>query len=280
MERIVYRKTLDLYKSGVQFTLQGFQTADKFSRRIAITLMANGDTIDLAAENITAVIYVTSPASATSIESCEINGNTIIYDVLPIDKEGITEMQIKVIKGSLDGARSVLAMPKFALEVTKSNGNDEEIVETEKFSALENALAQATAVYNQRFERVELTEDCIFRVYYADGTTYETDVLKRLFYKGEALVSQSWARGGTGIREGEDTDNSMYYSNVSQSASNKAESAKEEAVVLLNEAIKKTIHTAFSVDLETGILLYESQNYKFTINNETGMLEAEELIKE
>jgi hypothetical protein len=242
--------------------------------------MANGDTIDLEAENITAVIYVTSPASATSIESCEINGNTIIYDVLPIDKEGITEMQIKVIKGSLDGARSVLAMPKFALEVTKSNGNDEEIVETEKFTALEDALAQATAVYNQRLERVELTEDCIFRVYYADGTTYETDVLKRLFYKGEAMVSQSWARGGTGIREGEDTDNSMYYSNVSQSASNKAESVKEEAVVLLNEAIKKTIHTAFSVDFETGNLLYESQNYKFTINNETGMLEAEELIKE
>lgn len=279
MERIVYRKTLDVHKSGVQFTLQGFQTADKLSRRIAITLMANGDTIDLETENITAVIYVTSPASATSIESCEINGNTIIYDVLPIDKEGITEMQIKVIKGSLDGAKSVLAMPKFALEVSKSNDNDEEIVETEKFTALEKALAEAMTVYDQRLERVELTEDCIFRVYYANAT-YETDVLKRLFYKGEALVSQSWARGGTGIREGEDTDNSMYYSNVSQSASNKAESAKEEAVVLLNEAIKKTIHTAFSVDFETGNLLYESQNYKFTINKETGMLEAEELIKE
>lgn len=280
MERIVYRKTLDLYKSGVQFTLQGFQTADKLSRRIAITLMANGDTIDLAAENITATIYVTSPASATSIESCEINGNTIIYDVLPIDKEGITEMQIKVIKGSIDGAKSVLAMPKFALEVSKSSDNDEEIVETEKFTALENAIAQATAVYNSRVANIELTYDCIFRIHYADGAVYESDVLKELFYKNEALVSQSWAIGGTGIRDGENTDNSKYYSKVSQSASNEAESAKEEAVVLLNEAIKKTIHTAFSVDFETGNLLYESQNYNFTINNETGMLEVEEIIKE
>ena len=48
----------------------------------------------------------------------------------------------------------------------------------------------------------------------------------------------------------------------------------------MNESIKKTIHTAFSVDFETGNLLYESQNYNFTINNETGMLEVEEIIKE
>ena len=82
MERIVYRKTLDAKSGGVQFLLQGFETADKLSRTIEINLMSDGDAIDIPLGNVSASMYVTTPKSAkTSIEECTIEGNKIIYDV-------------------------------------------------------------------------------------------------------------------------------------------------------------------------------------------------------
>ncbi len=275
MERIVYRKTLDVHKNGVQFMLQGFETADRISRRIEITLMASGDAIDLPLEQITAIMYVTTPgATEPSINACTIKDNTIIYDVLPITVGGITEMQLKLIETDIKGARSVIATPKFAVEVSESNANDEGATQTTQFTALEHAIANANSVYAKRLLRIELDVDCMFRAYYADGTVYETDILKELFHKGEALLSQSYARGGTGVRTGEDTDNSMYYSQVSKSASKEAETVREESAEILTEVQKHGVYTAFSVDFATGEVKYISPKYKFNINKETGELDA------
>ena len=131
MERIVYHKTLDVHKNGIQFTLQGFETADKMARSIEISLMASGDTIDLPLERVVAMMYVTTPnATEPSINECTIKGNTIIYDVLPINEEGITEMQIKLIETSVGGAKGILATPKFAVEVLQSNTEDEKVEQT------------------------------------------------------------------------------------------------------------------------------------------------------
>lgn len=275
MERIVYRKTLDVHKSGVQFTLQGFETADNMSRRIELSLMASGDTIDFPLEQIKAVMYVTTPnASEPSINECIIKDNTIIYDVLPIVEEGITEMQIKLIDTRPDGANGVLAAPKFAVEVSKSNTDDESVKQTTTYTALEESIAKAKGVYDSRFLRMEIESDCTFKVYYADGTMYETDVLAETLLKGEAIMSQSYARGGTGIREGEDTDNSMYYSNVSRSASKEADRVRGEATDLLEEVTKHGVYTAFSINFETGEVEYISPVYTFNVNEETGNLEA------
>lgn len=276
MERIVYRKTLDVHKNGVQFMLQGFETADKMSRKIEISLMASGDTIDFPLEQITAIMYVTTPgATEPSINICTIKDNTIVYDVLPITVAGITEMRLKLIETDIKGATSVLATPRFAVEVSESNVDDESATQTATFTALEDALAQAKAVYDSRLTRIELSNDCMFRAFYADGTIYETDILKELFHKGEALLSQSYARGGTGVRAGEDTDNSMYYSNVSKSASEEAQRISGEATELLTEVTKHGVYTAFYIDFETGNVEYISPSYKFTIDKGTGELEAE-----
>lgn len=275
MEKIIYKKTLDLHKNGVQFMLQGFETADNMSRRVELSLMASGDTIDFPLEQITAIMYVTSPgATEPSVNECIIKDNTIIYDVLPITVEGITEMQIKLIDTRLNGARSVLATPKFAIEVSKSNTDDEGVTQTTTFTALENAIAKAKAVYNSRLLRIELDTDCMFKAYYADGTIYESDILKELFLKGDALLSQSYAKGGTGIRTGEDTDNSMYYSNVSRSASEETHRISEETTELLTEVKKHGVYTAFSVNFETGEVEYVTPSYKFNINENNGELEA------
>jgi hypothetical protein len=275
MERIVYRKTLDVHKNGIQFTLQGFETADKMARSIEISLMASGDTIDIPSEQVVAMMYVTTPnVTEPSINECTIKGNTIIYDVIPITEEGITEMQIKLIETSVDGVKSVLASPKFAVEVLQSNTEDEKVEQTATFTALEEATARARAVYDARFIRMEIGSECIFRAYYADGTVYETDALKETMLQGKSLLAKSYAVGGTGIRDGEDTDNAMYYSKVSRSASKEADRVNDEASELLKETQLHSAYTSFSVDFSDGTVKYISPKYTFKIDEETGELVA------
>lgn len=281
MEQITYRKTLDVHKNGTQFLLQGFETADKLSRVIEISLMASGDAVDFPLERIVALMYVTTPgAEEPSINECTIKDNKVVYEVLPINNEGITTMQLKLIETSPEGAKSVLASPKFAVEVTKSGADDESAEQTKTFTALETAVARAKDVYDGRFLRMELTNDCIFRAYYAGanddhGAIYETDILKKLFHNGNVLLSESFAHGGTGVRSGEDTDNAMYYSNVSKSEALNAKSIMENSEDILEEVKLHGMYTAFSVDFETGEVEYVSPSFKFKVNPETGHLEAE-----
>lgn len=276
MERITYRKTLDVHKNGVQFILQGFETADNMSRVIEISLMASGDSVDFPLERVTAMMYVTTPgATEPSINECTIKDNKVVYEVLPVVEEGITTMQLKVMETSPEGATSVLASPKFAVEVSKSGADDESAEQSTTFTALEDAVAKAKTVYDERFLRMELASDCIFRAYYADGTYYETDVLQRLFLNGNVLLSESFAHGGTGIRAGEDTDNSMYYSNVSRSEALKAEDIMEDSEEILKEIKLHGVYTAFKVNFETGEAEYVSPSFTFKVNLQTGELDAE-----
>ena len=276
MERIVYRKTLDVHKNGTQFLLQGFETADNMSRIIEINLMASGDAIDLPLERVAAMMYVTTPgATEPSINKCTIKDNTIIYDVLPITEEGITTMQLKLIESKAEGASSVLAAPKFAVEVTKSDADDSDVVQSTTFTALEDAIAMAMEVYDKACIGIELTSDCIFRAKYNDGSYYESDLLKELFVDGTVKLSQSYAVGGTGTRAGEDTDNSKYYSNVARSEALNAKNIMENSEEILKEMQKHGVYTSFSVDFETGEVEYVSPSVKFNINNETGKLDVE-----
>ena len=275
MERITYRITLDAHRNGIQRTLQGFETADIMARRISVNLTAGGDTFELPMSNVTAMMYITTPsAKSPSINECVIDGNTIIYDCEPIVEEGITEMQLKVLETSPEGAKKVLLAPKFAVEVTKSNASDVGAIQTTTFTALEQAIAKADATYESRLLRVVIEEDCVFKAYYADGTVYENDYFREAMYNGNALLSQSYAVGGAGVREGEDTDNSKYYSDVSRSMSEDAKKVYEESHELMRETQMQANYTYFQLNFETGELGYLSTNTEFTINKETGNLET------
>lgn len=276
MERIVYRITLDTHKTGFQRTLQGFVTEDKMSRTIAVNLTASGDTYEIPLDNVVAMMYITTPgASEPSINECRIENNTIIYDVLPIVVEGITEMQLKLIETGLDGANRVLVSPSFKLEVNKSETDDGSAEQLTTFTALENALAKAQGVYDSRLLRIDIGEDCVFRAIYADGTVYENYYLQEALYNGNALMSESWAKGGTGIREGEDTNNSMYFSNVSRSSAIDASDSSKISREMADIAQMSSAFTLFSIDFEHGDLNYMSANYTFDIDEETGDLTIE-----
>lgn len=274
MERIKYRITLDTHRTGIQRTLQGFQTADNMARSIAINLVSGGDTYEIPLDNVVAMMYVVTPNSEEpSINACRIEDNTIVYDVLPIIEEGITEMQIKLIETCREGARKVLAYPRFAVEVTDGIVDDGNAEQSTTFTALENAISMAQGVYNERLVGVDIDDACVFRAFYADGTVYENSNLNAALFNGNAKLSESFAVGGTNTRKGEDTDNSKYYSSVSMSSAIEARDSVETVRALAEEAKKHTSYTVFAIDLENGNLMYDSPNYEFNINKSTGTLE-------
>lgn len=282
MERITYRITLDAHKTGIQRRLQGFMVGDNMSRRIAVGIVASGDTYEIPLDHVSAMMYISKPSDESpSINDCVIEGNTIIYDILPSDlaEEGMVEMQIKLIESRPDGARSVLLAPRFALEVSESGASDEDVVKTATFTALENAVAKAKSTYDSRLLRVEIDEDCTFRAVYADGTIYENDFFKDALYNGNAILSESFAKGGTGTREGEDSDNAMYYRDMAEAVLRQSLDVNENCIAIRDEMVTHSIYTTFTLDFDTGNLIYQSQNYSFSIN-ENGELEYEALIEE
>ena len=277
MERITYRITLDTHKNGIQRTLQGFETEDKMIRRISINLTSSGDTFEIPFDHVYAMMYVTPPnAVEPSINQCVIEDNTIIYDVPVTDiaTEGIVHMQLKLIEGNVNGPRQVLLSPKFALEVTESEASDGNAEQTTTFTALEEAVAKSKEVYDARMVRFEVTDDCYIRVHYADGTVYENDYFHGAIFTENAMMSESFAKGGTGYREGEETDNAKFYKEASKSLFESSKDLNKDCRDVLAEVSETTVYTSFGMDFESGHLTYLSQNYSFTID-ENGDLQFE-----
>ena len=92
-------------------------------------------------------------------------------------------------------------------------------------------------------------------------------------------LSESYAHGRIGYREGEATDNSEYYSLLSKQSSDiskeyltKVEQAGDEAVGKINQALDMDV-PEFFVDISTGNLLYEGGRFVFQVNRNNGCLE-------
>lgn len=88
-----------------------------------------------------------------------------------------------------------------------------------------------------------------------------------------AKLSQSYAVGGSGIRDGEDTDNSKYYKEQAEQSATQSsdllEDIKKEHTDTLKDiedAVSGKI-ADFKVDLETGHLLYTGGAFNFHVNN-------------
>lgn len=116
-------------------------------------------------------------------------------------------------------------------------------------------------------------------------TTLETNVVKEVTdlrdetigYKDDsadsAKLSESYAHGSTGVRTGEDTDNSMYYSQVAKNLNDDSQKVLADAKDVLAEAQKKITGANFTVDMNTGMLLYnDDSDYVFHIDETTGEL--------
>lgn len=86
-----------------------------------------------------------------------------------------------------------------------------------------------------------------------------------------ATLSRSWAVGGTGTRQGENTNNSSYFSNLAKSYSESSEASMQQAQALVDLATQSLASVTFDVDLDTGLLYQntsEGTNINFTIDAE------------
>lgn len=95
----------------------------------------------------------------------------------------------------------------------------------------------------------------------------------------DAKLAQSYAVGGSGIREGEDKDNAKKYAEDARASSDASKEYVTQVVEKGNEAVDM-INNAwdvaapnFIVDLETGHLMYEGGRFVFAVKEETGHLE-------
>ena len=74
-----------------------------------------------------------------------------------------------------------------------------------------------------------------------------------------ASISESWAIGGTGIRTGEDADNSKYYSEISKAYA-------EDAHSTISEIDKKLAFAEFELDDDGNLLYTDNSSYNFAID--------------
>ena len=88
---------------------------------------------------------------------------------------------------------------------------------------------------------------------------------------GSATLSQSWARGGTGTREGEDADNSLYYSMESKSEADRAKAEADRAQQYAGITIPNVYINFESRDLE----YTSAEDIVLEINYQTRNLEWE-----
>lgn len=184
MDKAIYRISLDISRNGIQRTIQGLETGDRYAREIRIVLRNGREEFELPIDNnITAMMYVRTPSSTTpSINECTIDGNEIVYALDPNDvcEIGTTIMQLKVVSNAFRGAERVLVAPRFAVEVWESEIDDSTAESTATYTALENALANATTYYNKRFDHLNVTDDYRVQVFFADGYIYESDELNKI----------------------------------------------------------------------------------------------------
>lgn len=98
-------------------------------------------------------------------------------------------------------------------------------------------------------------------------------------HKNQAEVyskeSKSWAVGGTGTRDGEDTNNSKYYSQQSKLNSEKAKQVSDDAVDAINNAFDN-INAGlpqFLINPDDGKLYHTPSRFTFVVNQVTGDLD-------
>ena len=96
-----------------------------------------------------------------------------------------------------------------------------------------------------------------------------------------ASKSESYAVGGTGTRDNENTDNAKYYSEQAKAIRDSVptylsqiDAAADEAIAKVNDALSSSTPT-FQIDLTTGHLMYTGNRFNFQVNQDNGHLQWE-----
>lgn len=135
MEKQVYRKSLDLQKSGAQWSIDVKQN-DVNSRRIVISLTDGGKAFILGGDMI-ATIYGKKTDGNVIYKDCTIENGMAIVDVEKqlITAAGTVECELRIYDSNAAGAQ-LLTSPRFNIEVYDVLSDENRITSTSDYSAL------------------------------------------------------------------------------------------------------------------------------------------------
>lgn len=135
MQKQIYRKSLDLQKSGAQWSIDVKQN-DVNSRRIVISLTDGGKAFILGGDMI-ATIYGKKTDGNVIYKDCTIENGMAIVDVEKqlITAAGNVECELRIYDSNAAGAQ-LLTTPRFNIEVYDVLSDENRIISTSDYSAL------------------------------------------------------------------------------------------------------------------------------------------------
>lgn len=142
MNKQCYRKSLDLQKNGVQWSVD-IKKNDVNSRKIVISLTDGGKTFNLD-ENMIVTVYAKKPDENIIYSNCKIESGLVIYEPTKqcISAEGTVNCELRIYSENSSGAQ-LLTSPRFSIEVYGVLSNEEHLVSTNEYSALTEATLKA-----------------------------------------------------------------------------------------------------------------------------------------
>ena len=207
MLQITTNISVDFYSK--KYILVNAKQSDKNSRFLSVTLYYQGQLVSINSGEHSAYIRYKKPNNKSVFNSCDIDrkgkiiiklteqmlaSNGVCTADLVIVSKGDTQVDTET--GEIIGieSSSILSTMPIYIDVTDTTLESSSIESSYEFDGLNVALEKAEAEY--------------------------TEVMK---------TSKSWAVGGTGVRDGENTDNSKYWANQSKISENKANTSATNA---------------------------------------------------
>ena len=148
MEKSTYRKTLDVQKQGVQFTVNANQN-EALSRKIIINVTDGGKPFDFGEGELAAVLYAKKPDGTLLYNSCEVDGSKVSYTLTQQTLTAPGEVKARLGISTAGSNPQLLYSPEFVIQVNAVEDFSEAIESTDEYTALiaqtASALAAATA---------------------------------------------------------------------------------------------------------------------------------------
>lgn len=147
MNKATYRKTLDVQKSGVQWSVNAVK-GEALSRTLILNIIDGGKPFDFESENFQAVLYAIKPDGTVLYNNCIKKGNTIIYTFTQqtVSVPGDVTARIKIV--AADDDTQVLFAPQFVIHVDDETDSDLNIESSDEFAALTSATNDVLNIFN------------------------------------------------------------------------------------------------------------------------------------
>lgn len=217
--------------------------------------------------------------AAASMDAAKISENNAAKSAENADasKAAAKESQDAAATSEQNAKVSETASKKSEDNAALSAENANESKEAAKTSESEAAKSAVEAKKSQDAAKISednaaISEKNAFDKADEASTSATTATAKATEASDSATLAKSWAEGGTGARDGEDTNNAKYHSEQSKNSSELSKSYLEKVEQAGNEAVDKIQNALdvsapnFIVDLSTGHLMYSGERFAFLVN--------------